>query len=77
MGANGASSPSAGLTKPFWRAGETNFPGAENFLKPTAPIKDPDQQRSSIMWALIIDLVYGQCCERYLADMLKHQHRWI
>jgi hypothetical protein len=29
------------------------------------------------MWALIISLVYEQSCEQYLANMLKHQHRWI
>jgi hypothetical protein len=29
------------------------------------------------MWALIISLVYQQSCQQYLADMLKHQHRWI
>jgi hypothetical protein len=57
-------------TKPFSRADEAE-------LKQTRDTVHPDQQRSSIMWALIIDLVYGQCCERYLADMLKHQHRWI
>ena len=56
--------------KPFSRADEAE-------LKQTRDTVHPDQQRSSIMWALIIDLVYGQCCERYLADMLKHQHRWI
>jgi len=28
------------------------------------------------MWAFIISLIYEQSCEKYLADMLKHQHRW-
>jgi hypothetical protein len=25
------------------------------------------------MWAFIISLIYEQSCEKYLADMLKHQ----
>jgi hypothetical protein len=59
-----------GPTKPFSRPDEAD-------LKQTQDSVHPDQQRSSIMWALIISLVYEQSCERYLADMLKHQHRWI
>jgi hypothetical protein len=29
------------------------------------------------MWAFIINLVYDQSCENYLAAMSRHQHRWI
>jgi hypothetical protein len=29
------------------------------------------------MWALIIRSVYGQSCEKYLADLARHQHWWI
>jgi len=29
------------------------------------------------MWAFIISLVYDQSCKKYLADMVRHQHRWI
>jgi hypothetical protein len=29
------------------------------------------------MWAFIISLVYEQSCQKYVADMVRHQHRWI
>jgi hypothetical protein len=29
------------------------------------------------MWALIISLVYDQSCQKYLAEVTRHQHRWI
>jgi hypothetical protein len=40
-------------------------------------MKEPDQQRGSIMWAFIINLVYGQSCAKYLADLGRHRHCWI
>jgi hypothetical protein len=72
-----AASPPASLTKPFRRTGETVFWDHEGVLKPTSPIKDPDQQRGSIMWAFIINLVYGQSCAKYVADLGRHRHCWI
>jgi hypothetical protein len=74
---NIAASPPASPTKPFRRTGETVFWDTESVLKPTSLIKDPDQQRGSIMWAFIINLVYGQSCEKYLADLGRHRHSWI
>jgi len=35
------------------------------------------KQRGAIMWAFIISLVYDRSCKKYLADMGRHQHRWI
>jgi hypothetical protein len=29
------------------------------------------------MWAFIINLIYDQSCEKYLADLARHHHRWI
>jgi len=29
------------------------------------------------MWAFIIGLIYEQSCQNYLADLARHQHRWI
>jgi hypothetical protein len=29
------------------------------------------------MWAFIVSLIYEQSCRNYLAEMVKHQHRWI
>jgi hypothetical protein len=29
------------------------------------------------MWAFIIGLIYDQSCQKYLADVVRHQHRWI
>jgi hypothetical protein len=75
--ASTASSSPANLTKPFWRADETVFWDSEGVLKPTWPINDPDQQWGSIMWAFIINLVYGPSCEKYLADLARHRHSWI
>jgi hypothetical protein len=68
---------SARLTKSFWRADETVSWDSESVVKPTWPIKDPDQQRGSIMWAFIIGLVYGRSCAKYLADLARHRHSWI
>jgi hypothetical protein len=65
------------LTKPFRPADETIFPINEDALKPRPLIKKPDQQRGSIMWSLIISLIYKQSCKKYLADLARHQHGWI
>jgi hypothetical protein len=29
------------------------------------------------MWAFIIGLIYHQSCQKYLANLSRHQHRWI
>jgi hypothetical protein len=29
------------------------------------------------MWAIIINLIYGQACEKYLAELARHRHSWI
>jgi hypothetical protein len=29
------------------------------------------------MWAFIINLIYHQSCQKYLADVARHQHRWL
>jgi hypothetical protein len=68
--AAGAWLTSSRPTKPLSRSNEAG-------LKQTQDTVDHDQQRSSIMWALIMSLIYEQSCEKYLADLLKHQHRWI
>jgi hypothetical protein len=40
--------------------------------------KDPRSNNGgSIMWAFIINLIYDQSCRKYLADVTRHQHRWI
>jgi hypothetical protein len=35
------------------------------------------KQRGAIMWALIISFFYDHSCKKYLADMGRHEHRWI
>jgi hypothetical protein len=35
------------------------------------------KQRGSVMWTFIINLIYDQSCGKYLADVTRHQHRWI
>jgi hypothetical protein len=35
------------------------------------------KQRGTIMWAFIISLIYDHSCKKYLADVGRHQHRWI
>jgi hypothetical protein len=57
-------------TKPFCGA-------HEGVRKPTSFINSLDQQRGSVMWAFIIDLIYHQSCQSYLTDLARHQHRWI
>lgn len=29
------------------------------------------------MWAFIISLIYDKSCRKYLADVSRHQHRWM
>jgi len=29
------------------------------------------------MWTFIIGLIYDQSCRKYLADVARHQHRWM
>jgi hypothetical protein len=29
------------------------------------------------MWKFIIGLIYDQCCQKYIADVARHQHRWM
>jgi hypothetical protein len=29
------------------------------------------------MWEFIVSLVYDQSCRKYLAEMARHQHRWM
>jgi hypothetical protein len=29
------------------------------------------------MWAFIVNLIYDKSCEKYLADVARHQHPWI
>ena len=29
------------------------------------------------MWDFIISLIYERSCQKYLADVSRHQHRWI
>jgi hypothetical protein len=29
------------------------------------------------MWAFIISLIYDESCRKYLADVSRHQHRWM
>jgi hypothetical protein len=29
------------------------------------------------MWSFIIGLIYDQSCQKYLADVARHQQRWI
>jgi hypothetical protein len=29
------------------------------------------------MWAIIINMIYRQSCEKYLADLVRHRHSWI
>jgi hypothetical protein len=58
------------LTKPF-------FWNGEGVLKLKPRISNPDQQRGSIMWAIIINMIYRQSCEKYLADLVRHRHSWI
>jgi hypothetical protein len=29
------------------------------------------------MWAFIISLIYDEACRKYLADVSRHQHRWM
>ena len=55
------------------------------------PFSDPDEaglkqesalmasikQRGAIMWDYIISLIYDRSCQKYLADVVRHQHRWI
>jgi hypothetical protein len=36
-----------------------------------------DQTTGSIMWAIIISFIYDESCKKFLADVTRHQHRWI
>jgi hypothetical protein len=58
--------PVAGLTKPFSIADEA---GRKQRSAPIIAI----QQRGSIMWDIIISLIYHQSCKRCLADIRKHR----
>ncbi len=29
------------------------------------------------MWEFIVNLIYSRSCKNYLAEMVRHQHRWI
>lgn len=29
------------------------------------------------MWAFIINLIFDESCKKYLADVARHQHRWV
>jgi hypothetical protein len=29
------------------------------------------------MWAFIIGLIYDESCRKYLAEVSRHQHRWL
>jgi hypothetical protein len=55
-------------TKPFYRRAKT----AGNTDRLSMP---PGQQWSSIMWHVIISLIYRQACRRYLAAARK-QRAW-
>jgi hypothetical protein len=35
------------------------------------------KQRGSVMWNIIISLIYDQSCEKYLAEVSRHAHLWI
>jgi hypothetical protein len=66
------------LPKPFWAAHEafSGEPRSRPEIKPRYQ-KTAIKQRGSVMWAFIINLIYDQSCSKYLADVARHQHRWI
>jgi hypothetical protein len=49
----------------------------EGILKQSSAIPTSLKQRGSVMWTLIISLVYDQSCRKYLAEVVQHQHRWL
>jgi hypothetical protein len=49
----------------------------EGGLKQSSAIPALIKQRGSVMWSFIIDLVYHQSCRKYLAEVVRHQHRWL
>jgi hypothetical protein len=55
---------------------ETTSRGHEASRKQALDTLDPDQQWGSIMWSLIINLVYARSCEKYLANLVRHRHAW-
>jgi hypothetical protein len=57
------------------RADEAILPAYENSWKYRQVINIPRQQWSSIMWHLIISLIYRQACRSYLAAARK-QRAW-
>jgi hypothetical protein len=57
------------------RADEAILPARENSRKHRQAIKITGQQWSSIMWHVIISLIYRQACRSYLAAARK-QRAW-
>jgi len=49
----------------------------EDVPKPSSARTTSIKQRGSVMWTLIISLVYEQSCKKYLTEMATHQNRWI
>ena len=45
--------------------------------KPGPATEKLDKRRGSIMWTFIINLIYEQSCSKHLADVARHQQRWI
>jgi hypothetical protein len=55
---------------------ETISPAGEDGLKQTGCIKAPDHPRSSIMWDIIISLIYHRSSRKYLAAVRTQQRLW-
>jgi hypothetical protein len=56
--------------KPFPR-------GDEGSLKQRLAKVHPDQTTGLAMWSFIINLVYDQSCEKYLAEASRQANLWI
>jgi hypothetical protein len=61
----------------LWRPGEAIFPGARSRHETKIGYQKPlIQQRSSIMWDIIISLFYHQACKRYVAAARRQRTLW-
>src|ERR1700761_4958198 len=57
--------------KPFWRDRDV---GWKQIARSFCPLIQP---WSSVMWAFILNLIYDKSCQDCLANLARHQHRWI
>jgi hypothetical protein len=65
------------IATPAPSVNETILPADEVGLKQASARMASIKERGTIMWDYIISLIYDRSCQKYLADVARHQHRWI